>query len=65
MNLLDKLSMLDSMRTDLSKETLTDVSLETTICIIKLERELIHELVDLGFSDKEIAKIINNAQIKV
>lgn len=65
MNLVDKLSMLQSMRNDLNQESLTDVSLETTICIIKLERELIHELVDLGFTDKEIAKIINNAKLKV
>ena len=61
MNLLQNLEVLKSLRNDEIEED----AVEKTICVIRLEREIIHQLFDIGFSDKEIAKIMNNAQIKV
>jgi len=61
MNLLQNLEVLKSLRNDEIEED----AVEKTICIIRLERDIIHQLFDIGFSDKEIVKIMNNAQIKV
>ena len=61
MNLLQNLEVLKSLRNDEIEED----DVEKTICVIRLEREIIHQLFDIGFSDKEITKIINNAQIKI